>query len=166
MSSFSLRHPRMATDSDVRHPRPMNPSLPAAPATVPLRLPVHLLVGVAVGIISPFTGLAWPFALLTGFLLGSDDARRMRGEHQGALDAIALGIVGAGGIIAMLFFGAIIGGIIAIGVLALAVFSERAAAFASPTDRGVARILLFVIPVAMWFVLFPLLGLTVDIDIG
>ena len=144
----------------------MNPSLAAAPATVPLRLPVHFLIAVAVGIVAPFTALAWPFALLTGFLLGSDDARHMRGERQGALDTIALAIVGAGGIIAMLFFGAIVGGIIAIGVVALAVFSERTAAFASPTDRGVARILLFVVPILMWVVLFPVLGIEVAIDIG
>ena len=51
-------------------------------------------------------------------------------------------------------------------VVVLAVFSERAAAFASPTDRGVARILLFIVPVAMWLFVFPLLGVDVDIRIG
>jgi hypothetical protein len=66
----------------------------------------------------------------------------------------------------MLFFGAIIGGLIAIVVVALASFSERVAAEASPTDRGVARILLFFVPIVMWLVVFPLIGLNVDIRIG
>lgn len=139
---------------------------PASTAGVPLRLPVHLLVAFAVGIISPFTALAWPFALVTGIVLGSDEGRRMRGERDGIVDALAVAVLAAGGILAMLLFGAIIGGIIAIAVVALAAFSERAAAFASPTDRGVARILLFVVPIVMWFVVFPLLGLNVDIKIG
>ncbi len=137
-----------------------------AVGATPLRLPVHLLVAVAVGIVAPFTALAWPFALLTGMLLGSEDASRMRGERSGAAGAVATGILGAFGILAMLFFGAIIGGLIAIAVVALAAFSERAAAFASPVDRGVARILLFVVPIVMWFVVFPLLGLNVDVRIG
>jgi hypothetical protein len=139
------------------------PSLSAAPALAPLRLSVHLLVAVAVGIVAPFTALAWPFALLTGIVLGSADARRMRGEPA------AIGVSGlavAGGILGMLFFGAIIGGIIGIVVVVLASFSERAAAFASPTDRGVARIILFLVPLLMWFVVFPLLGLNVNIRIG
>ena len=138
----------------------------AEPVASPLRLAVHLLVAVAVGIVSPFTGLAWPFALLTGMLLGSADARRMRGERDGMADAFSSGILVAFGVLAMLFFGAIIGGIIAMVVVVLASFSERAAAFTSPTDRGVARILLFIVPIAMWFLLFPLLGLNVDVRIG
>jgi len=141
-------------------------SIPAAPTVAPFRLPVHLLVAVAVGVISPFTALAWPFALLTGIVFGTADARRMRGELDGTADAIASAILVAGGILAMLFFGAIIGGIIGIAVVALASFSERAAAFASPTDRGVARILLFIVPIAMWLVVFPLLGLEVNINVG
>lgn len=68
--------------------------------------------------------------------------------------------------IAPAFFGAIVGGIIAIAVVILAAFSERAAALASATDRGVARILLFIVPILMWFVVFPLIGMDVDIRIG
>ncbi len=132
----------------------------------PLRLSVHLLVGVAVGIVSPFTGLAWPFALLTGMLLGSADGRRMRGERIATADAFSSGLLVTFGVLAMLFFGAIIGGIIAMVVVMLASFSERAAAFASPTDQGVARILVFIVPIFMWFVLFPLIGLNVDVRIG
>lgn len=132
----------------------------------PLRIWVHVLVGVTVGVISPFTALAWPFALLVGMVLGSSDGRRQRGEHGGAAESIATGLLAAFGAIAMLFFGAIIGGIIAIAVVVLAVFSERAAAHASPTDRGVARIILFLIPILLWFVVFPLIGMNVDVRFG
>jgi hypothetical protein len=33
-------------------------------------------------------------------------------------------------------------------------------------SRGVARILLFIVPIAMWLFVFPLLGMDVDIRIG
>ena len=143
------------------------PTLVTSPprAFAPLRLGVHLLVAVAIGLISPFTGLAWPFALLVGMLLGSS-ARGTRGGRESFGDTLATGILAGIGVVAMLIFGAIIGGLIAIAVVALASFSERAAAYVSPTDRGVARLLLFGVPVLMWLVVFPLLGVNVDIRIG
>ena len=70
------------------------------------------------------------------------------------------------GVLGMLFFGVIIGGLVAIVVVVLASFSEKAAAYASPTDRGVARILLFIVPIIMWFIVFPLLGVNVNVRIG
>jgi hypothetical protein len=135
-------------------------------APAPLRIWVHLLIAFAVGVVSPFTGLAWPFAILVGMTMGSADAHRLRGEPEARGDSFGRAILVAIGVVAMLFFGAIVGGIIAIAVVILAAFSERAAALASPTDRGVARILLFIVPIVMWFVLFPLLGMNVDIRIG
>src|SRR5262245_29073035 len=48
-------------------------SAPAS-AFAPLRIWVHALVGVAIGLISPFTGLAWPFAILLGMAFGSSSA--------------------------------------------------------------------------------------------
>jgi hypothetical protein len=99
-------------------------------------------------------------------VFGAADARRMRGERDGSADVAARSLIALFGVLGMLFFGAIIGGIIAILVVVLAAFSERAAAFASPTDRGVARIVLFLVPVVMWLVVFPLLGVNVDIRIG
>jgi hypothetical protein len=132
----------------------------------PLRLAVHALVAVSIGIVSPFTGLAWPFALAVGMVLGSADARQLRGEARALAGGSDRALLVALGILGMLFFGAIVGGVIAIVVVALAIFSERAAALASPTDRGVARILLFIVPLAMWLFVFPLLGIDVDIRIG
>lgn len=139
---------------------------PSATAVVPLRIGVHLLVGVAVGVVSLFTALAWPFALLLGMVFGAADAGRMRGERDGTADALARSLVALFAILGMLFFGAIVGGIVAILVVALAAFSERSAAFASPTDRGVARIVIGLVPVLMWLVVFPLLGVDVQIRIG
>lgn len=135
-------------------------------APAPLRIWVHLLIAFAVGVVSPFTGLAWPFAILVGMTMGSADAHRLRGEPDARGDSFGRAILVALGVLAMLFFGAIVGGIIAIAVVILAAFSERTAALASATDRGVARILLFIVPVVMWFVVFPLLGMNVDIRIG
>lgn len=140
---------------------------PAMTTFEPLRWGVHLLVAVSIGIVSPFTGFAWPFALLVGMALGGADARQLRGEPRDVPGGGLLrGLAVVFGSLAMLFFGAIIGGIIAIVVVVLTSFSDRAAAHASPTDRGVARILLFIVPVAMWLFLFPLLGVNVDVRIG
>ena len=142
-------------------------STPSIITFAPLRWGVHLLVAVTIGIISPFTGFAWPFALLVGMAFGGADARQLRGEPRDVVGGGLLrGIAVVFGSLAMLFFGAIIGGIIATVVVVLTSFSDRAAAHASPTDRGVARILLFVVPLAMWLFLFPLLGLNVDLRMG
>ena len=138
----------------------------ATTVTAPLRLAVHLLVAVAVTLVSPFTGLAWPFALLVGMLVGASEARAARGERASLADSLAAAPLMAIGVLAMLFLGAIVGVVIAFSIVALAAFSERAAALASPTDRGVARILLFVVPLATWLIVFPLLGVNVDVRIG
>jgi hypothetical protein len=136
-----------------------------ASATEPLRVATHVIVGIAIGLVAPFTLLAWPFALVVGIVVGKADAARLRGERHVVGDAASLFLAVAGGVLAMLFFGAVIGGLVAFVVVALAAFSERAAAFADATDQGVARILLFVVPVLMW-VMFIGLGLDVDIRIG
>lgn len=132
----------------------------------PLRLGVHALVAVAIGVVSPFTGLAWPVALLVGMMVGSADAAQMRGERRTRADQVAMSFIVALLVLLMLVLGAIVGGLIALIVVALTVFSEKAAAFASPTDRGVARIVLFLVPVLMWLIVFPLIGMNVDIRIG
>lgn len=141
-------------------------SRPPMTAAAPLRIGVHLLVAASVGLISPFTALAWPFAMAVGAMSGAADAKRQRGEPEYRGERWSRELLMLIGVLGMLFFGALIGGLIAIPVLALAAFSERAAAHASPTDRGVARIILFIVPIAMWLFVFPLLGMDVDIRIG
>ena len=98
--------------------------------------------------------------------MGSAAARRMRGQPDAAGDGLMRGLAIVFGVIGMLFFGAIIGGLVAIVVVVFASFSEKAAAHTSATDRGVARILLFMVPIVMWFIVFPLLGVNVDVRIG
>jgi hypothetical protein len=58
----------------------------------------------------------------------------------------------------MLVFGALFGGLIAMLIVALAAFSERAAANAEPFDRAVARLLLLVIPAIAYAALIALGG--------
>jgi hypothetical protein len=160
-----LPAPWRPTLGDMTGPLVTQTPMPAT-AFAPLRLGVHLLIAASIGIVSAFTALAWPFAILVGMILGSSTARRLRGEHEGFADTFVTAILAAMGIIAMLIFGAIIGGVIAFAVVALASFSERVAAYASSTDRGIARLLVFIVPLAMWLFLFPLLGMDVDIRIG
>jgi hypothetical protein len=66
----------------------------------------------------------------------------------------------------MLIAGALVGGIVAFLVAALAVLSERIAADASPTDRDLARILLFVGGALGWIVLGVALGFHLDVGLN
>lgn len=136
------------------------------PATTePLKIANHIVIGIAIGLFAPFTVLAWPFAILVGIVIGKADAARLRGESRGAGSAIVQVLAVTGGVLAMLFLGAILGGLLAFIIVALAAFSERAAAHASATDQGVARIVLFVVPILMWIGLIAL-GFSIDIRVG
>jgi hypothetical protein len=143
-------------------PLPPAPAPPAQPEK--LNLVYHLIIGVAAGIVAPFTIWAWIPALLTGMVIGGADVDRITGRPQpgGAVRVLAV----TGGVLAMLFVGAIVGGLIAFAVVALAAFNDRVAARTTPTDQGMARILLFVMTVAIWFVVVVLLRLNVNISIG
>ena len=165
-----ITHPPMAATDAANEEATLERSItPGGVTTRPpvaaLKYSAHVIVGIAIALIAPFTALAWPFALLVGIAIGSADAAAMRGEPSRAGDSFVRGLAVTGGVLAMLFLGAIIGGLIAFIVVALASFSERAAAYASPTDRGVARILLFVVPAITWIALLAL-GVNVDIRIG
>jgi large-conductance mechanosensitive channel len=142
---------------------PPPPPMTAAPSEK-LNLPYHLIIGVAAGIVAPFTIWAWIPALLTGMVIGGADVDRINGRPQrsGALRVLAV----TGGVLAMLFVGAIIGGIIAFLIVALAAFNDRIAAKTTPADQGIARILLFIVTVAIWFLVFFVLKLNVNINIG
>ena len=65
----------------------------------------------------------------------------------------------------MFFFGAIIGGLIALPIVALAALSERAAADADPTDRIVARLVILILPVLAYVALLAL-GVNINIRFG
>lgn len=139
------------------------PPMPTAPPPEKLNLVYHLIIGVASGIVAPFTIWAWIPALLTGMVIGGADVDRINGRPQRSLTRI---LAVTGGVIVMLFVGAIVGGIIASVIVALAAFNDRIAARTTPTDQGIARILLFIVTVVIWFVVFFVLKLNVNINIG
>jgi hypothetical protein len=129
-----------------------------------LNLAYHAIIGVAIGLVAMVTVFAWPFAILTGMVIGGADVERIQGRPQRGTAVRVLAVTG--GVLAMLFFGAIIGGLISFLIVALAAFSERVAANTSATDRRIARILLFIVSIGTWFVLFYVLKLNVNINIG
>ena len=143
--------------------------MPPPPTTAPappekLNLVYHLIIGVACGIVAPFTIWAWIPALLTGMVIGGADVDRINGRLQRGSAVRVLAVTG--GVLAMLFVGAIIGGFIAFAIVALSAFNDRIAARTTPTDQGIARILLFIVTVAIWFVVFFVLKLNVNISFG
>lgn len=142
---------------------PPPPPVAAAPPER-LNLAYTLIIGVACGIVAPFTIWAWIPALLTGMVIGAADVDRINGRPQrgGAVRVLAV----TGGVLAMLFVGAIIGGIIASVIVALAAFNDRVAAKSSTTEQGIARILLFIVTAAIWFLVFFVLKLNVNINFG
>ena len=143
----------------------MNDSMGSA-APERLNLVYHVIIGVAIGIVAVFTGFAWPFAIAVGMLIGLAGVERARGiQQRGSVNLLrALGIVG--GTIAMFILGAIIGGFISLLIVGLAAFSERVAGNTTATDRGIARILICIVAVAVWFVVFYVAGFNLNIKIG
>lgn len=131
----------------------------------PSRLGRHLVVAMAIGVLAPFTLLAWPFAIATGIVIGTADVERMHGQTASRTTKLVRVAAVTGGVLAMFVAGAIVGGIIAFFVAALADFSERIAADASPTDRNLARILLFAGGALGWIV-FAVLGFQFNVRIG
>lgn len=140
-------------------------SRPVASGTGSFRLYRHVVIGLAVALIAPFTALAWPFAIVLGIVIGQDDVDRRRQIQRSAATTIVRVLAVTGGILAMVFFGAIIGGLIALPIVALSALSERAAADAEPADRIVARLVILIVPILAYVALLAL-GVSVNIRIG
>ena len=140
----------------------------AAPpvAATPERLNViyHLVIGLAIGVIALFTGLAWPFAIATGIVIGKANSDRRLGRRQNASILQLLAV--SGGVLGMLFFGALIGGLIAFIIVALAAFSERVAENTSQVDQTMARIVIGLVGAVVWFALWAVLGLKINLSFG
>jgi hypothetical protein len=142
-----------------------------APAVTPsaqtgtFKLYRHVVIGLAVALIAPFTGLAWPFAIILGIVIGQDDIDRRRGATRSTATKLLRLLAVTGGVLAMMIFGAIIGGLIAFLIVALAAISERAAADAEPVDRIVARLILIVLPILAYVALIAV-GANVSIRFG
>ena len=142
-----------------------------APAVAPsteagsFRLYRHVVIGLAIALIAPFTLLAWPFAILVGIVIGQDDFDRRRHVARSTATKVIRFLAVTGGVLAMMVFGAILGGLIAFLIVALAALSERAAAGAEPTDRIVARLILIVLPVLAYVALIAA-GVNISIRFG
>jgi len=140
---------------------------PTGPATVPterLNLPYHLVIGVAIGVVSLFTFFAWPFAILTGIVIGKANSDRRLGRAQKTSVVQLLAVTG--GVLGMLFFGAMIGGLIGFLVVALVAYSERVAEDARPIDQIMARIVITLLAVLVWFLVFVVAGLQISLSLG
>jgi hypothetical protein len=125
----------------------------------------HIIIGLVIALLAPFTGFAWPFAILTGIVIGQDEVDRRRETPRPMATRLARVLAITGGVLAMLLLGAIVGGLIALPIVALAALSERAAADAESVDRIVARLVLFLTPVIAYIVLFAL-GVHVSVHVG
>lgn len=135
-------------------------------ATERLNVVYHAIIGMAMGLISPFTGLAWPVAIVVGSIIGLANVERTKGIEQRAAVHMLRALAVVGGIIAMLVLGAILGGLIALLIVGLAAFSERVSGNTGPTDRGMARILIAVMTTVIWIALVVVLKLNLSIKIG
>lgn len=142
-------------------------SATAVPATQAgsFRIYRHLIIGFVIALIAPFTGLAWPFAILLGIVIGRDDVERRQGIQRSAASTIVGILAVAGGVLATILFGAVIGAVIALPIIVLAAFSERAAADGTPVDRVMARLVLFLMPILAYIVLIAI-GASINIKVG
>jgi len=132
----------------------------------PFRLTYHVVIAIAVGLIAPFTGFAWPFALLTGMVIGRGDRDRRTGTKVPAATRVIRVLAVTGGVLAMLFAGAVVGGLIALAIVWLVLVSERMSADADPADRTIARLVLVIGAVIGFFVGWMLLDVNVSIGFG
>lgn len=146
---------------------PTPPPAPAPTAAVEkVNFPYHAIIGVAMGLVGLFTALAWIPAILTGIVIGQASVQQARGIRASGGTQMLRVLAVTGGVLAMLFLGAIIGGLIAFLVAALASFSERLMANAAPNDQTVARIFTVLVAVVTWFVAIFVLRLNVNINLG
>ena len=148
-------------------PPGMTPGAGTGSAVAPaerLNIPYHVVIGVVIGIVALITGLAWPFAILTGMVIGKANSDRRLGRAKGTSAVQLLAVTG--GVLAMLLFGALIGGLFAFMIVALAAYSERVAENTRPIDQTMARILISLIGAVTWFALWAILGLKISLSFG
>ena len=134
------------------------------PAVEKLNVAYHAVIGLAIGLVALITGFAWPFAILTGMVIGkaNSDRRLGRAERSSVVQLLAV----TGGVLAMLLFGAVIGGLFAFMIVALAAYSERVAENTKPIDQTMARLLIAMIGAIVWFSVSALIGLNIKLSFG
>jgi hypothetical protein len=134
------------------------------PAVEKLNIVYHAIIGVAIGLVALITGLAWPFAILTGMVIGKANSDRRLGRAQRSSVVQLLAVTG--GVLGMLLFGALIGGLFAFIIVALAAYSERVAENTRPVDQTMARILISLIGAIVWFAAWSILDLKINLSFG
>ena len=125
----------------------------------------HLVVALAIGLLAPFTVWAWPFAIATGIVIGTADVEKRHGQTASRSTRLVRVVAVTGGVLAMFITGFFVGGIIGFLIAALADLSERISADASPVDRNLARMLLF-IGGALGWIAGTALGFQLNVRIG
>jgi hypothetical protein len=113
----------------------------------------HLLVALGCAAVAPFTALAWPFALFTGFVVGRVLLLRANGTPPTGSAAVGVGALVAAGFLGMIVFGIAIGGLVAFLIVGLAAESERRAWMGTPRQQIVARIIVVALPTLVWLLL-------------
>jgi hypothetical protein len=113
----------------------------------------QVLVALGCAAVAPFTALAWPFALFTGFLVGRVLLQRRHGPPSGRPAKVAAWVAIGAGFLGMMVFGLAIGGLISFAIVALAAESERRASSGSPRQQVLARVLVVVLPTLVWLLL-------------
>jgi hypothetical protein len=134
--------------------------------TEKVNLAYHAIIGAAIGVTAAFTALAWVPAIVVGYIVGRDQVERLQGIRARAAVSIlrALGIVV--GFVVMLFLGAIVGGLVAIIIVALLAFSERLSANAPSNDQMIARILVVLLGTVIWLAFFFVFKPNININLG
>lgn len=145
---------------------PPSPVVAAPPSYERLNLPYHVVLGIAMGVVAVFTAFAWIPAVLTGIVIGRAGVEQRKGIRPRASTQALRILAVTGGVFAMLIAGAIIGGIIAFLIVALAAFSERVAENAGPTDLTMSRIIIGLTTTIVWFAAFYVIGLNLSIKLG
>lgn len=147
-------------------PEPIPAPAPAERAPERLNYVYHAIIGVAMGVVAIFTAFAWVPAFLTGVVIGRAGVEQSKGIKASGSTQVLRVLAVTGGVLLMLFLGAIIGGLIAFLVAALASFSERVAANTTPTDQTIARILVGLITLFIWFGAIYVLRLNLSLNFG
>jgi hypothetical protein len=113
----------------------------------------QVLVALGCATVTPFTALAWPFALFTGFVVGRILLMRGRGRPPRGAALAAAGVAVATGFLGMMVFGIAIGGLISFAIVALAAEAERRAWTGTPRQQVLARVLVVALPTLVWVLL-------------
>jgi hypothetical protein len=113
----------------------------------------QVLVALGCAVVAPFTALAWPFALFTGFLVGRVLLLRSRGRTPTGAGRIVFATLNVAGFAAMLVFGLALGGLIASLIVYLASESEKRAWAGTARQQLIARALVVGLPTLVWLLL-------------